>query len=111
MNLLRNSLLMRKAGDRRRTELAETFAFLCRFSAEFITRSRCSTLPLARDLRPAWGRAHGLYVTACFNYAPPTPRAMLREPILRPQPSVYSPIYMLLYAAYATVIGCRTTAL
>src|SRR5215217_3426606 len=29
MNLLRNGLLMRKTGDRRRTELTETFAFLC----------------------------------------------------------------------------------
>jgi hypothetical protein len=43
MNLLRNGLLMRKTGDRRRTELTETFAFLCGFSAEFITRSkRCA---------------------------------------------------------------------
>jgi hypothetical protein len=40
MNLLRNGLLMRKTGDRRRTELTETFAFLCGFPAEFITRSR-----------------------------------------------------------------------
>jgi len=40
MNLLRNSLLMRKTGDRRRTELTDKFAFLCGFSAEFITRSR-----------------------------------------------------------------------
>jgi hypothetical protein len=40
MNLLRNSLLMRKTGDRRRTELTEIFAFLCGFPAEFITRSR-----------------------------------------------------------------------
>jgi hypothetical protein len=40
MNLLRNGLLMRKTGDRRRTELTEIFAFICRFSAEFITRSR-----------------------------------------------------------------------
>ena len=50
MNLLKNGLLMRKTGDRRRTELTETFAFLCRFSAEFITRSRGNTLgrdPLA----------------------------------------------------------------
>jgi hypothetical protein len=39
MNLLRNSLLMRKTGDRRRTELTEIFAFLCGFPAEFITRS------------------------------------------------------------------------
>ena len=39
MNLLRNDLLMRKTGDRRKTELTETFAFLCGFSAEFITRS------------------------------------------------------------------------
>jgi hypothetical protein len=40
MNLLRNSLLMRKTGDRRRTELTEIFAFLCGFPAEFITRSK-----------------------------------------------------------------------
>jgi hypothetical protein len=39
MNLLRNGLLMRKTEDRGRTELTETFAFLCGFSAEFITRS------------------------------------------------------------------------
>jgi hypothetical protein len=39
MNLLRNSLLIRKTGDRRRSELTEKFAFLCGFSAEFITRS------------------------------------------------------------------------
>jgi hypothetical protein len=38
--LLRNGLLMRKTGDRRRTELTEIFAFLCGFPAEFITRSR-----------------------------------------------------------------------
>jgi hypothetical protein len=42
MNLLRNSLLMRKTGDRRRTELTEIFAFLCGFPAEFITRSRAA---------------------------------------------------------------------
>jgi hypothetical protein len=42
MNLLRNSLLMRKTGDRRRTELTEIFAFLCGFPAEFITRSSAS---------------------------------------------------------------------
>jgi hypothetical protein len=40
MNLLRNGLLMRKTGDRRRTELTEKFAFLCGLSAEFITRSK-----------------------------------------------------------------------
>src|SRR5215217_8819913 len=40
---------------------------------------RCSTLPLARDLRPAWGRTDGLYVTARYNYAPPTRRDMYRE--------------------------------
>ena len=39
MNLLRNGLLMQKTGDRRKTELTETFAFLCGFPAEFITRS------------------------------------------------------------------------
>jgi membrane protease YdiL (CAAX protease family) len=39
MNLLRNRLLMRKTGDRRRTELTQIFAFLCGFPAEFITRS------------------------------------------------------------------------
>jgi hypothetical protein len=39
MNLLRNGLLMRKTGDRLRTELTEIFAFLCGFPAEFITRS------------------------------------------------------------------------
>jgi hypothetical protein len=42
MNLLSNGLLMRKTEDRRRTELTETFAFLCGFSAEFITRSKPS---------------------------------------------------------------------
>jgi hypothetical protein len=31
MNLLRNGLLMRKTEDRGRTELTETFAFLCGF--------------------------------------------------------------------------------
>ena len=40
MNLLRNGLLMRKTGDRLRTELTEIFAFLCGSPAEFITRSR-----------------------------------------------------------------------
>jgi hypothetical protein len=50
MNLLRNSLLMRKTGDRRRTELTEIFAFLCGFPAEFITRSRIL------DTRPLWSR-------------------------------------------------------
>jgi hypothetical protein len=40
MILLRNGLQMRKTGDRPRTGLTETFAFLCGFSAEFITRSR-----------------------------------------------------------------------
>jgi hypothetical protein len=40
MNLLRNGLLMRKTGDRRRPELTETFAFLCGIPAEFITRSK-----------------------------------------------------------------------
>jgi hypothetical protein len=39
MDVLRNGLLMRKTGDRRRTELTETFTFLCGFPAEFITRS------------------------------------------------------------------------
>ena len=39
MNLLRNGLLMRKTEDRGRTELTETFAFPCGFSAEFMTRS------------------------------------------------------------------------
>jgi hypothetical protein len=55
MNLLRNSLLMRKTGDRRRTELTEIFAFLCGFPAEFITRSRGSVLrsPLVWSLRSA----------------------------------------------------------
>jgi hypothetical protein len=40
MNLLRNDLLMRKTGDRRRTELTEESASQCGFSAEFITPSR-----------------------------------------------------------------------
>ena len=31
MNLLRDGLLMRKIGDRRRTELTETYVFLCGF--------------------------------------------------------------------------------
>jgi hypothetical protein len=39
MNMLRNGLLVRQTEDRRRTELTETFAFLCGFPAEFITRS------------------------------------------------------------------------
>jgi len=40
MNLLRNSLPMRKTRDRRKTELTEKPAFLCGFSVEFITRSK-----------------------------------------------------------------------
>ena len=40
MNLLRNGVLMRKTGDRRRTELTEESASQCGFSAEFITPSR-----------------------------------------------------------------------
>jgi len=40
MNLLRNGLLMRKTGDRRRTGLTEESASQCGFSAEFITPSR-----------------------------------------------------------------------
>src|SRR5215211_7325883 len=40
MNLLRNGLLMRKTGDRRRTDLTEESASQCGFSAEFITPSR-----------------------------------------------------------------------
>jgi len=39
MNLLRNGILMRKTGNRWRTESTEKSAFLCAFSAEFITRS------------------------------------------------------------------------
>src|SRR5215216_3851150 len=39
MNLLRNGLLMRKTGDRRRTDLTEESASQCGFSAEFITSS------------------------------------------------------------------------
>src|SRR5215218_4718869 len=52
MNLLRNGLLMRKTGDRLRTELTEIFAFLCGFPAEFITRSRAPGCTLHR-LRPS----------------------------------------------------------
>jgi hypothetical protein len=51
MNLLRNGLLMRKTGDRRRTELTETFAFLCGFSAEFITCSKTCAPTLFRQWR------------------------------------------------------------
>ena len=40
MNLLKNDLLMRKTGDRRRTELTEESASQCGLSAEFITPSR-----------------------------------------------------------------------
>jgi hypothetical protein len=49
MNLLRNSLLMRKTGDRLRTELTEESAAQYGFSAEFITRSRerCSGVSAA----------------------------------------------------------------
>jgi hypothetical protein len=47
MHLLRNGLLMRKTGNRRRTELTETFAFLCGFSAELIARSRLASLEAA----------------------------------------------------------------
>jgi hypothetical protein len=43
MNLLRNGLLMRKTGDRRRTDLTEESASQCGFSAEFITPSRGSS--------------------------------------------------------------------
>jgi len=39
MNLLKNDLLMRKTGDRRRTELTEESASQCGLSAEFITPS------------------------------------------------------------------------
>ena len=52
MNLLRNSLLMRKTGDRRRTELTEIFAFLCGFPAEFITRSRVRFLSKYQSTMP-----------------------------------------------------------
>ena len=40
MNLLKNDLLMRKTGDRRRTELTEESASQCGLSAEFITPSK-----------------------------------------------------------------------
>jgi hypothetical protein len=40
MNLLRNGLLMRKTGDRRRTDMTEICAFLRGFSVEFITLSK-----------------------------------------------------------------------
>jgi hypothetical protein len=53
MNLLRNGLLMRKTGSRRRPELTETFAFLCGFPAEFITRSRLCCVILA-----LWDRSY-----------------------------------------------------
>ena len=39
MNLLKNDLVMRKTGDRRRTELTEESASQCGLSAEFITPS------------------------------------------------------------------------
>ena len=39
MNLLRNGLLMRKTGYRRRIKLTEESASQCGFSAEFITPS------------------------------------------------------------------------
>ena len=45
MNLLRNGLLMRKTGDRRRSDMSEKYAFVCGFSAEFITLSRPKAKP------------------------------------------------------------------
>ena len=50
MNLLRNGLLMRKTGDRRRTDMTEICAFLCGFSVEFITLSRGIGAGLCRIL-------------------------------------------------------------
>jgi hypothetical protein len=44
MNLLRNGLLMRKTGDRRRSDMSEKYAFVCGFSAEFITLSRARSV-------------------------------------------------------------------
>jgi hypothetical protein len=47
MNSVRNGLLMRETGDRRRTELTEESASQCGFSAEFITRSKDDPDPKA----------------------------------------------------------------
>src|SRR5215207_11337933 len=55
MNLLRNGLLMRKTGDRRRTELTEESASQCGFSAEFITRSRNRHLSFRESRTPEAG--------------------------------------------------------
>ena len=44
--MLRNGLLMRKTGDRRRTELTEESASQCGLSAEFITPSSPNILVL-----------------------------------------------------------------
>jgi hypothetical protein len=55
MNLLKNDLLMRKTGDRRRTELTEESASQCDLSAEFITPSRaCKWLDTAGWDKPNW---------------------------------------------------------
>ena len=50
MNLLRNGLLMRKTGDRRRSDMSEKYAFVCSFSAEFITLSRPTQVGTTRGV-------------------------------------------------------------
>ena len=67
MNLLRNGLLMRKTGDRGRTELTEESASQSGFSAEFVTRSRPVTYH-AWFLYKKNSRASGLTEN---TYAPP----------------------------------------
>src|SRR5215207_629803 len=66
MNLLRNGLLMRKTGDRRRTELAEESASQCGFSAEFITRSSPKN---PWDLRLEDQGVQGLLAFVSLNHA------------------------------------------
>src|SRR5215211_135669 len=74
MNLLRNSLLMRKTVDRRRTELTEIFAFLCGFPAEFITRS--SHLPTLGD--PG-------FLLSCRGYRKHCTHRSFSFPVCRPK--------------------------
>ena len=64
MNLLRNSLLMRKPEDRRRTELTETFAFLCGFPAEFITRSKANPVAAYTNFSSSTNVLQGSKMTA-----------------------------------------------
>ena len=63
MNLLRNGLLMRKTGGRRRTDLMETFALLCGFSAEFITCSKKMASPWPSTFYPSFTEGLHLFNT------------------------------------------------